>query len=301
MIRIITDSVASMPAEVARQLHIDVLSMHMYWKGADYVDAEMDVDAFYERIHEMVDDIPSSSQPSVGDAESLLEGAAKHGDDVLGVFISSKMSGTFETISRAARAVKDRYADFSYALVDSTSNSFEEAFAAFNACAVRDAGGTLEQCAQAMLDTVSRTRWLFTPESLRFLRANGRIGRASALLGSLVKICPVLTVKDFETSTFAKVRTQAKALARIADKFDEDVRRYGLANVVVHYIGDKAPALKWAHETIEPLAGREVDVIPVSPVIGVHVGPALGIIYECTQKIDGKFSGKPDELVACSN
>ncbi|MBQ9004334.1 MAG: DegV family protein, partial [Eggerthellaceae bacterium] len=134
----------------------------------------------------------------------------------------------------------------------------------------------------------------------RFLKAGGRIGTAAALLGGLMKLCPVLTVRDGETSTFAKVRTQKKALATIAEKLKADIAEYGLKNLVVHYIGSPDAAAAWAREVVEPIAQREVPVIPVSACIGVHVGPAIGVVYECEHALPGKLSFNPSSLVYAS-
>ena len=257
----------------------------------------MDLDDFYSRIDQMVDDLPTSSQPSQLTLETLFENAAQAGDDVLGVFISSRMSGTYEGAVRAARAVKERHSSFSCMLVDSTSNSYDEAACVFDAVEAREAGSDLLACANAVVEGVLSSRFLFTPETLTFLKAGGRIGTAAALLGNLIQLAPVLTVSEGEASTFAKVRTRKKALDRIVKTFAEDVEAHGLKRVAVHYIGDKTPALDWARSVIEPLVGHAVDVLPVSPVIGTHVGPAVGIAYECKGRILGKFTGDSSDLV----
>ena len=141
---------------------------------------------------------------------------------------------------------------------------------------------------------------MFTPESLHFLKAGGRIGNGAALLGNLMKLCPVFTVRDGLTTTYAKVRTQKRALDAIARKVREDVGMYGLKNVVVHYIGNPDGAVNWAKEAIEPIAGKGVSVIPVSPVIGLHVGPAIGVVYECLETLPEKLTVNPATLVYAS-
>ena len=123
------------------------------------------------------------------------------------------------------------------------------------------------------------------------MQKGGRIGGAAALLGNLIQLSPVLTVRDGQATTLAKVRTRKKALDKIVQTFKADVEAYGLKRVMVHYIGDKNPAVAWAREVIEPLVGHAVDVLPVSPVIGLHVGPAVGIAYECARLLTGKITG----------
>lgn len=300
MIRVVTDSTASIPRAVAEENGVEVVTLYLHHDGKEYEDATMDVDEFYGRIYDMVDDIPTSSQPSQGQLESVFESAAQAGDDVVGVFMSSDMSGTFEGAIRAARVIQDRYADFKFRIVDSLSNSFDEAYAVLAAAAGRDAGCSLERCAELAQEAVARTRFLFTPESLRFLKAGGRIGTAAALLGNVMRLCPILTVTDGETTTFAKVRTQKKALAAIAAKLESDVRQFGLKNVIVHYIGSSDVARTWAREVIEPICQREVSVVPVSPCIGLHVGPAVGVVYECEHVLPGKLSAGVQPTVYAS-
>lgn len=290
MIKILTDSVASIPADEAREAGIDIVTLYVNRDGAELADAEMDLDAFYADIYDMVDNLPTSSQPSQMELEEVFERAALAGDDVLGIFISTGLSGAYEGAVRAARAVKARNIDFSYALIDSSSCGYDEAWPVFDAVAARDAGEDLEGCTQAALAGIESTRFLFTPETLTFLQKGGRIGNAAALLGNLIQLSPVLTVTDGEATTLAKVRTRKKALEKIVQTFRDDVEKYGLKNVVVHYIGDKTPAVQWAHDVVEPLVGRSVPVLPVSPVIGLHVGPAVGIAYECAHALAGKLT-----------
>ena len=164
----------------------------------------------------------------------------------------------------------------------------------------RDAGLTLDQCCDAVVTSVRSTRFLFAPESLRFLKAGGRIGSAAALLGSLMKLCPIITVRNGESATFAKVRTHQKALDTITKAFKQEIDAYGLKNVMVHYIGSPDEALAWARDVIGPLCGREVAVTPVSPVIGLHVGPAVGVAYECACEIPEKVTMHNPQLVYAS-
>lgn len=291
MVRIITDSVASIPADVAREAGIDIVTLYVNRDDTEYADASMDLDVFYADIYDMVDDIPTSSQPSQHTLEELFEASAKAGEEVLGIFISTGLSGTFDGAVRAARAVKSRNIDFACTLIDSTSCGYDEAWPVFDAVEARDAGAGLAGCTKAALAGMESTRFLFTPETLTFLQKGGRIGGAAALLGNLIQLSPVLTVRDGQATTLAKVRTRKKALDKIVQTFKADVEAYGLKRVMVHYIGDKNPAVAWAREVIEPLVGHAVDVLPVSPVIGLHVGPAVGIAYECARSLTGKITG----------
>ena len=215
MIKIVTDSVASLPADITQQENVEVVSLYLNVDGKEYADLDMDVDAFYERIYEMADNPPTSSQPSQAKLESLFESIAKAGDELLGIWISSKLSGAFEGVLRAARAVESRNINFSYCMIDSSSCGFDEAFPVLAGIHSVKEGKTLTEVAHDVVESIKSTRFLFTPESLTFLQKGGRIGGAAALLGNLIKLSPVLTVVDGIPQAMAKVRTQKKALEKI--------------------------------------------------------------------------------------
>jgi DegV family protein with EDD domain len=278
-VSVVTDSVASIPADMVAENDLAVVSLFINDGDSNQRELDMDIPDFYARLADMRS-LPTSSQPSLDEILSAFRGALERGGDVVGVFVSDKMSGTLQTARLAADMVLTEFPGRRIELIDSGSNSMEEGFGAIAAAQAARAGETIERCVATANETLRRSRYLFTPHTLEYLRRGGRIGGASAMLGGLLQIKPILTVERGETQTFAKVRTQSRAMAEIAKKFADDIRTYGFKQVIVHYIADKELAEQFAVEQIEPLAGVPVRVIPVSPVIGLHVGPAIAIVYE---------------------
>jgi DegV family protein with EDD domain len=156
----------------------------------------------------------------------------------------------------------------------------ELGFAAIAAAEKAAAGGSVAEVVAAAEEMTQRTRFLFTPMTLEYLRRGGRIGNASALLGSLLQIKPILTVVDGATDTFAKVRSLQRAWDTVADAFAADIaEKGGLGDVYVHHIDDPEAGARFA-ERIAGIAGRPVEIVPIGPAIGTHVGPGtVGVVY----------------------
>ncbi len=208
MVRIITDSTSSIPQDIRAELGIEVASLIINRNGEELVESETDLDAFYKDIYEMADNIPTSSQPPLGKVREVVESIAKTGDEVLGIFISSKMSGTFESFVHTAKEVKNDLPNFRFAAIDSMTNCMEMGWPAIAAAKAAKTGASLDDCIQAANTSLHSTRFVFAPESLLFLQKGGRIGKAAALIGNMISLTPVLTVNDGEASTFSKCRTQ---------------------------------------------------------------------------------------------
>ncbi len=280
-IRVVTDSTSYIPADMAEGLPLAFVSLSatlggVTWRELDMTSDEME--AFYRRMEE-TGEFPTSSQPPLAEIIDAFEAGVEAGDDVIGVFISSGMSGTFSTAEMAREQVLERHPQGRIELVDSRSNSMELGFVALAAARAASQGMTVEQAIAAAHHKIDRSRWLFVPSTLDYLKMGGRIGTASALLGTLLDIKPILTVADGKTAPFRKVRTRSRAIAEIAQHFADDVEEKGLGDVVVHHIHDEAAAADLAGR-IEAAIGRPPRIVPLGPCVGLHVGPgSLGVVY----------------------
>ncbi len=283
-VSVVTDSTASMPAEDIAAFDIDVVSLWVNDGEKQIADVDIDLMAFFKRLEDTAA-IPTSSQPSVDAMVEAFTKPVESGSDVIGVFISEQMSGTLQAARLAAQMVLETHPDAHIEIVDARSNCMQEGYSVLAAARAAQAGESLEKCAAAAVETTKHTRFLFSPSSLEYLRKGGRIGAASALLGAMLQVRPILTVEGGEVTTFAKVRTTSKALAEMGRKFAEEAKEFGLARVIVHNIGDPAPAIAFAREYVEPVTGAPVRVVPTSAVIGVHVGPAVGLVYETEREL----------------
>jgi DegV family protein with EDD domain len=283
-VRVVTDSTSYIPAGDAEAMGIDVVQLSATIGGVTRDEKDIDAESFYREMLQG-GDFPTSSQPTVAAMVAALETPVDSGDEVVAVLISSKMSGTYETALMAREQVLERHPGAAIAVVDSLSNCMEEGFAVLAAARAAAAGALLDEAAAAARDTTSRTRWLFAPASLEYLRMGGRIGNARALLGSLLNLRPILTVVDGVTSTVRSVRSHRRAIETIADMVVADAEAHGLADIVVHHILDEEEAELLAG-LLEPRIGRRPRVQLIGPSIGLHVGPGtLGVVYECNEDL----------------
>lgn len=277
-IKVITDSTSYIPDVLREEYNITIVSLSVVFGDEAYKEVDISNDWFFKKLAN-VKKIPTSSQPSISDLYGLFEKHVKMGDEIVGVFISSDMSGTFSTAQTVKNMILEEYPQAKIEIIDSRSNCMQLGFAALAAAKAVKAGESFENTVKAAKENIERSRFVFIPDTLEYLRIGGRIGTASALVGSLLQIKPVLTVEDGKTHLLEKVRTKKRALSELVNIFYDNIKQFGLGDVIVHHINCEDEALEWA-KSIEKEIGRRVDVCPIGPVIGTHVGPgALGIAY----------------------
>lgn len=277
-VKVITDSTSYIPETLKEEYDISVVSLSVVFGDEAFKEVNISNEWFFKKL---ADDkkIPTSSQPSINDLYELFEEHVKKNDEIVGVFISSDMSGTYSTALTVKNMILEDYPQAKIEVIDSRSNCMQLGFAVLAAAKAAKAGNTFEEVIRAAKENIERSRFVFIPDTLEYLRIGGRIGTASALVGSLLQIKPILTVTDGKTHLLEKVRTKKRALNEIANIFYDNIKQFGLGDVIVQHINCKEEALELA-KSLEKEIGKKVDICPIGPVIGTHVGPgALGIAY----------------------
>ncbi len=278
-VKVITDSTSYIPRSLLDELDIGVAPLSAELGGVSYPDDAESFGAFYAAL-KASSAFPTTSQPPVQVLADIFEDAVSAGHDVVAVFISQLMSGTYSTALLARDLVRERIPDATIEILDGQSNCMELGLAVLAAARVAASGGTVAEAVTAAEGMTQRTRFLFAPLTLEYLKRGGRIGGAAALVGALLQIKPVLTVVDGRTDTFAKVRTIQRAYDLIASTFANDIRdKGGLDDVYVHHIDDPVAGRAFA-DRIAGIVGRAVDIVDIGPAIGTHVGPGtIGLVY----------------------
>ncbi len=276
-VQILTDSTSYINENIRKQLGINWVSLNISLAGETMREVDIDNESFYKMM--ALKGIPTSSQPSIGEMYNAMLKVIKTGDSLCGIFLSSDMSSTFSTGEMAKEMVLKEYPDAEIEIVDSRSNCMQLGFAVILAARAAQAGKALNEVKAAAMNNIKRSRFLFIPDTLEYLKKGGRIGGASALLGTLLNIKPILTVEDGKTSVFTKVRTKKNGIITMIDKMLLDIEKYGLGEIIVHHINCYDEAVEVAALIKEKLK-INVDTAPIGPVIGLHVGPrTVAIAY----------------------
>ena len=275
-IAVVTDSSAYMPEEALGGLSIPVMPLWLIWGDEELRDGiDIDPPAFYRRLRES-DVHPTSSQPSAGELEEFFRNAGATADGIVGVFISSKLSGTVAN----ARAAKALLPDLPIRVVDSLSVSMGQGFIALAAARAAAAGGSLEEVAAAAERMCDRVHLLFSVDTLEYLRRGGRISGANWLVGTALSIKPLLQITDGIIQPLAKVRTKRKVVARMLDVAHDRLGGKPMAAAAIIHADSPEEADALATKVRERFNVSTVHRVALSPVIGTHGGPGtIGIAF----------------------
>ena len=277
-IKIVCDSTAYIPQELLKKYDIDIVSLNIIFENESFREVDIDQTTFYKRLKDSKQ-LPTSAQPTINEIYDSFEKIVQVGNKVVGVFMSSEMSGTYSSSNLVKTMIIEKYPDAVIEIVDSKSNSMQLGYVALAAAEKAFKNGSMEEVLSAANNVIEKSRFLFVPDTLEYLRKGGRMGGATALIGMILQIRPVLTVFEGKTSVLDKVRTKKKAIDRIVEIFMEDIKQKGLEKVIVHNIDCEKEGIELSSR-LEKLIGMKVEIYPIGPVIGLHTGPgAIGIVY----------------------
>ena len=277
-IKIVTDSTSYIPKEYLDKYDIKIVSLNVVMDGVSRREVDIDNKYFYDEMSK-AKEIPKSSQPIPEEMLNTFKDIVKDGHSIVGIFISSKMSGAYSSANMIKNMILEDYPGADIHILDSKTNCMQMGFAAIKAGETASQGKSIEEVIEVTKYVLDNSRFLFTPETLEYLKKGGRIGGAAALFGNLLQIKPILTVVDGETSVFKKVRTRKKAVNEIVAAVLNEIEAKGLGDIIVHHINCEEEGLKLAN-ALENKLNRKVSIQSIGPVIGLHVGPgSIGIAY----------------------
>jgi DegV family protein with EDD domain len=266
---VVTDSTSDVPAGWRERYGIEVVPLRVLFGNESFRDGvDLTSDQFFSRLRES-ERLPTTSAPSPGDFAAVYERLSRECDGVISIHISGDLSGTVEAARVGAASVEG----FPVHVVDSRFLTVCVAYL----CRVAAEAATLEEAVRLVEDRVPRQRILALLDTLRYLEMGGRIGRAKALMGTVLSIKPILGLVDGRVAPIDQVRTRTRALSRMVELLERDLPVERLA--VVHAQAP-ADAERVRAQLATALPTVEVEMGEIGAVLGTHTGPgALGVVY----------------------
>ena len=273
-VKVITDSTADLPPALAEDLGITVVPLNVHFGTEVYRDGvEITADEFYRRLV-TASRLPTTSQPTPGDFLSAYDEMGQTTDEILSVHVSAKLSGTMNSATQA----REEYGGACrIEIIDSLQGSMGLGMLAIAAAEAARRGDSLDDVVTETRAAIPKVGFIGLLDTLEYLEKGGRIGKAQAFMGSLLRIKPLLTIRDGEAHPLERARTRAKGVDRMCELVQAEMPLKDLA-VVYTTTPDEARAL--AQRLQSHLPQGEVILSQVGPVVGTYLGPGvLGVAF----------------------
>jgi len=271
-VAVVTDSTTYLPPSLIERWGIEQVSLYVGWGDERLPEHEYDLDAFYARLRES-DDLPSTSQPSVGDFLACFEPLVEAGRDVVSVHIAAGLSGTCESAREAARVVADKGLPGRVEVVDGETGAGGLGCLVLGAAEAAEQGLALDDVVEAVRRTRAGLEMWFCLDTLEYLRRGGRIGAAQALVGTALKIKPILTFGT-EIAPVGRVRTRRRAREQMIaylHQLDDD----GATDWIVQHAQSLEDAETLVAEGTAIFGKEPLFCTQVGPVLGAHLGSGM--------------------------
>lgn len=273
-VKIITDSTSDITKELARELGVSVVPLTVTFGHESFLDrVEMTTDDFYHRLTSR-DIYPTTTQPSPGAFAEVYKKLADEADEILVIVISGKLSGTYQSALNARDIAKVKCR---IEVIDSLNTAMGLGLLVIAAAKTAKTGASLDEVAAGVKKRIPLSHPIMSFDTLKYLAKGGRIGRAQGLVGALLKVRPVLTMKDGEVAPLTRLRSQAAALDYLYNTIA------GLAKIEELAV-EHATAPGNADKLVERLSAiypkERIYRATVSPVLGTYMGPnVLSVSY----------------------
>jgi DegV family protein with EDD domain len=273
-VAVVSDTTHYLPREIVESEGIGLVSLYVNWDGRTDRESDLsDFDAYYEHLR-TAPELPTTSQPSVGDFIAVYEPLLDAGRDIVSIHLSAGISGTYESARQAAaQLADDGRGGERIVVLDSATTCGGLGAMVLAATAAARAGKDREGVAERARQARERIKLWFAVDTMEFLRRGGRVGAAQAWLGTTLKIKPILSIESTVTP-IERVRTSKRAFERMCEYLEQRAED-GADGWVVQHIQAPEEAERLVGRGREIFGCEPLFVSEVGPVIGTHVGPGL--------------------------
>jgi DegV family protein with EDD domain len=275
-VAIVTDSISSMSQAMGHEYGVHVVPIHIQFGANSYLDdVSLDSTGFYSLLaanHQL----PTTSQPTAHDFLEVYQKLAGNVEAIVSIHASKKVSATVDS----ARAARKELPDVPIHVVDCETLSMGQGLIVIAAARAADAGKSATEIVQLVESLVPKVKVLFTVETLEYLRRGGRIGGATALLGSALRIKPVLHIADGQVEPLEKPRTRKRAVSRLLELMTEQVGDAETVHAGILHCNAREEAEKLAQQMEDQFNCVELLITEAGPTIGAHGGPGtVGVTF----------------------
>ena len=280
MLKIVTDSTCDLPEDLRKKYDIQIISQNVIFGTQSYLDR---VDMTPERFYEMLPtakEHPKTSQATPTQFMEVFRPLLKDGHEILSILLSSKLSGTYASAVAAKKELEEEFKkELPITLVDTTWVTMALGILCVTAAKAVASGKSREQAAAEVNAMVPKMNIIFVLDTLEYLKRGGRIGAASAMLGTMLNFKPMLTVKDGAVHPLEKPRSRAKAIRRMMEMIEQHAHKKPLHIAVLNAVAvDEAKAVE--DELKKNFNCVEIYSVTLTPAIGAHTGPGtLGAAF----------------------
>jgi DegV family protein with EDD domain len=271
-VKIVTDSVSDLPSQVVKELEITVVPLNVRFGSEVYRDGvDLTAEQFFDKLmHSKI--LPVTSVPPPAAFAEKYDKLAEETDEILVITLSAKLSGTYEVAQQSVGLMKRKCR---IEVVDSGLAAMGEGLIVIAAARAAQAGASFDEVLDVVHRNIPRVDFRGAFDTLEYLQRGGRIGKAQAFLGSILRINPIIGLKDGEVFPFGRERSRAKAIDHL---YNFAMSYSHIEEMAVEY----ALALDEAEMLIERLGTRfpkeRIYRCRASPVIGTHTGPGLLVV-----------------------
>ncbi len=271
-VKIVTDSVADLPSHVVKGLGITVIPIVIRWGEQLYRDGiDLTPQQFYERLKSSKIP-PSTSVPSPGTFAETYDRLAEETDEVLAIILSAKLSGTYNVALQSVGLMKKKCR---VEVIDSQCGAMAEGLIVIEAARAARAGAGIDEVISIARRTIPRVDMLATFDTLEYLKRGGRIGKAQAFLGSMLKVNPLMTLRDGAIEPVGRTHSRGRAI----DRLYEFAMSYShIEEMAIEEATTPDDAEKLANRLGAKFPEERIYRSKPSPVIGTHTGPGFLIV-----------------------